>query len=256
MCVSYSPCTCPDGSDAPCKCPDESDAPCKCSDICSDRNCLKCDASSGMCVSYSPCWTIEPGTNPAVSIFTAKNVSLKDVSISMDFDINTSLSIGIITRYTGPGDNNMYYGQISRDQNNIFSGSIWKNVNNEWIQIASQRDVSSFGLLKLNIIGSDISLYLNNRLIVSAIDSSIRGRGKIGYMIYEKGAQVNSFTYQTICEANRGSTTFCSSDTIICNGVESPRDPKNNCGCPCLDISSSFVSRPPYTIKHLDGGGV
>ena len=40
---------------------------------------------------------------------------------------------------------------------------------------------------------------------------------------------------------------ICPSDLIICNGVESPRDPNNNCGCPCN------ASQDPDEPKCFDG---
>ena len=147
----------------------------------------------------------------------------------------------------------MYYGGISRDGNGCIA-SIWKNINGVWTQLASRRINSCVGVLRFDVVGSNLSLYFNNELVVSVVDFSIAGPGKIGLRFYGIGATANAFSYQIACSSNnsRGATAFCSSDTIICNGVESRRDPKNNCGCPCIDIRP-FVPKPAYTtiVKEL-----
>jgi len=88
----------------------------------------------------------------------------------------------------------MYYGTIVRNATG-YVGSIWKNVNNTWSQIASQTAASGVGVLRFDVIGSNLSLWLNNQQVVSVVDVSITGPGTAGIRFYGGGGGlVDSFS--------------------------------------------------------------
>ena len=153
----------------------------------------------------SPYWTTQAGslalvnnavvtTGAAASVLTVNGISAADVSVSAVINTSTSPAVGLVARYTGTGDNGMYYGTIVRNATG-YVGSIWKNVNNTWSQIASQTAASGVGVLRFDVIGSNLSLWLNNQQVVSVVDVSITGPGTAGIRFYGGGGGlVDSFS--------------------------------------------------------------
>ena len=130
----------------------------------------------------------------SASVLTVNGISAADVSVSAVINTSTSPAVGLVARYTGTGDNGMYHGMIFRDATG-YIGIIYKNVNNTWIQIASQAAASGVGVLRFDVIGSNLSLWLNNQQVVSVVDTSITGPGTAGIRSYGAGGgSVDSFT--------------------------------------------------------------
>ncbi len=114
-------------------------------------------------------------TGATSSVLTVNGILAADVSVS------------------AVGDNGMYYGTIARNSAG-YIGRIWKNFNNTWIQIASQTTASGIGVLRFDVIGSNLSLWLNNQQVVSVVDTSTTGRGTAGIRFSGVGGIVDSFT--------------------------------------------------------------
>ncbi len=132
-------------------------------------------------------------TGATSSVLTVNGILAADVSVSAVINTSTSPAVGLVARYTGVGDNGMYYGTIARNSAG-YIGRIWKNVNNTWIQIANQTTASGIGVLRFDVIGSNLSLWLNNQQVVSVVDTSTTGRGTAGIRFSGVGGIVDSFT--------------------------------------------------------------
>ena len=132
-------------------------------------------------------------TGATSSVLTVNGILAADVSVSAVINTSTSPAVGLVARYTGAGDNGMYYGTIARNAAE-YIGRIWKNVNNTWIQIASQTTASGTGVLRFDVIGSNLSLWLNNQQVVSVVDTSTTGPGTAGIRFSGVGGIVDSFT--------------------------------------------------------------
>ena len=145
----------------------------ECPNICSDQNCLKCDTSSGQCISYSPCTCLDGSNAPCIC---------PDGS-------------NLPCRCPDGSNSPCKCSDICSDQNCL------------------KCDTSS-------------GLCINYSPCICPDGS-------------------NSPCLSFCLSENRGSTTFCSPDTIFCDGIETDRDPNNNCGCPCIDIPSPYISRQP-----------
>ena len=118
-------------------------------------------------------------TGAATSLLTVNGISAADVSV--EAFVNPAFAgnnAGIVARYSGPGDQNMYLGTLVPSSAG-FTGQIWKNVNGAWSRVGISGPTTSSGTLRLDVIGSSLTLSLNGTAIVSAQDSSITTAGAV-----------------------------------------------------------------------------
>src|SRR5208283_191149 len=104
-----------------------------------------------------------------------------DVSVQADVNL-AALGVskaGLVARYTGSGDNDMYLGELV-GTNGTYAAVIYRNVGGTWTQLASSAVATGAGTLGFQVFGNSLKLFLNGVLVTSALDSAIQGPGLVG----------------------------------------------------------------------------
>src|SRR5262249_36342141 len=68
---------------------------------------------------------------------------------------------------------------ITRSDANL-TASIWKNVGGTWTQLTAAPVAGSSGTLRLDVVGSSLTLLLNGTPVGSTTDGSVSGAGSVG----------------------------------------------------------------------------
>jgi hypothetical protein len=120
---------------------------------------------------------IDGGVNLAV--YTG--ASSADVRLQTDVALpeGSTVFVGLVARYCGPGDTDMYLGELS-SSGSVVTASLWRNWNGTWTQLVSAPVTSASGTLRFEVLGQSLSLYLDDVLVAATTDNLIRGPGMIG----------------------------------------------------------------------------
>ncbi len=108
-------------------------------------------------------------------------VNIADVSVQASVAFTaTGQYAGLVTRYGGPGDTNMYLGVLIDTGNGTLDATILRNVKGVWTQVSTGETVTgSGGALVFQAQGADLKLFLNGTLVAYAHDSTLTG-GTVG----------------------------------------------------------------------------
>ncbi|MBX3411490.1 MAG: hypothetical protein KF708_02140 [Pirellulales bacterium] len=139
---------------------------------------------------------VQIGVN-SESIATLNGLSESDVSVALDYDLSFGVfgqSVGVVARYTGLGDQNLYMARVIRQQNNTYTADIWRNINGNYAPLASLPTSVSAGRLQLDVVGDRLTLYINGAQLVSVTDTTITGPGTVG--IRQTGGTSDNFLVQ------------------------------------------------------------
>ena len=117
-----------------------------------------------------------------VATATLDGVSQADVAVEADVDVAAGQAAGVVARYGGPGDANMYWGTLIATSvgGTQFAAQIWKNVGGTWTRLASTAVASGAGRLRFEAVGSLLRLYVDGTLMAAASDGSITAAGLTG----------------------------------------------------------------------------
>jgi hypothetical protein len=102
-------------------------------------------------------------------------------------------SAGLVTRYSGPGDRNMYLGMVKSLSGGAVLAQIYKNVGGVWFLLAKKTVTHFAGALRFQVTGHTLALALDNTLVLSVNDNSITGPGSVGLRA-SAGAAISNFT--------------------------------------------------------------
>jgi hypothetical protein len=129
----------------------------------------------------------------AINIAVLNGVSLANVTLRVDFDLATTgvQYGGLMARYGGPGDQNMYWGAVV-GVNGTYTAEIWRNLNGSLTKLATANLNSGTGTLEFKAIGSDLTLSWNGTQVATASDVTI-ATGGIGIR-GNKGTAFDNFT--------------------------------------------------------------
>lgn len=94
-------------------------------------------------------------------------------------DVSVGGSAGVAARYSGVGDRNMYWGSLA-NRSGVLTAEIWRNYNGTWTRLVSKPVTSSAGLVRFEVVGSSLKLFLNSSLVASATDTVLRSPGITG----------------------------------------------------------------------------
>jgi len=149
-----------------------------------------------------------------VSIMALNGVSTRDSSAQAFVNIVNGTSVALVARYTGAGDARMYCAGLVRSGFNFF-GRIWVNNGTSWRLLASGLSPGGSGILRFDVAGSALTLFLNGRQIAAAGNKAITGPGTMGIRFVGPGAIADN--YQAVALTPPTPTTITSpfSDTFI-----------------------------------------
>jgi hypothetical protein len=147
-------------------------------------------------------WTVQlgsvaAGNNQAVgtgafNLATVNGISQADVQAHATVNLSAGQSIGVVTRYGGPGYSNFYMGQL-RNTGSGLQGAIFLNMGGSFTALSVGPTFSaSAGTLEFETVGSSLKLIYNGQLIASAFDTMLTA-GSIG-MRMNQGVTVSNFT--------------------------------------------------------------
>jgi hypothetical protein len=128
-----------------------------------------------------------------LNIATVNGVSVTSSTVRADVTVSTGGFAGLVSRYSGPGEANMYWAGLSNGPSGTFA-QIWVNVGGNWTLLANQLTASKTATLELVTNGSTLSLFLNNNSspTLQVTDSSITSAGAVG-MRGSAGATFDNF---------------------------------------------------------------
>jgi hypothetical protein len=108
----------------------------------------------------------------------------------------------VVSRYSGPGDDNMYWAGLQGVGSGEAIAEIWVETNGVKRMLAYAIVYSNpmnqpynqpySGTVKLVTSANSLKLYVNNTLIASALDSTISSAGEIGIRA-TAGATIDDF---------------------------------------------------------------
>jgi subtilisin family serine protease len=130
-----------------------------------------------------------------VSIMAVNGVSTRDSSAQAFVNIVNGTAVNLVARYTGAGDNRMYAAGLVRSGFNFF-GRIWMNTGTRWVILSSSLAPGGSGILRFDVTGSALTLFLNGRQLTAASNKAITGPGALGIRFVGPGSVAD--TYQAI----------------------------------------------------------
>lgn len=125
------------------------------------------------------------------SVMTLANLAVADVSAQAFVNVGAASAAGLVARYTGPGDANMYVGTLARVAGG-YAGRIWRHGAAGWVQLASGAALGGSGTLGFEVVGSSLTLSLNGRQIAAAFDTTITRAGAVGIRFVAAGASADN----------------------------------------------------------------
>ena len=132
-----------------------------------------------------------------VSIATLNGVAIVD-SVSQAFvNLRTSSSVGLVARYSGRADTNMYLASIQRSGTN-FVGRIWRNLGGTWTILVGGTITASSGVMRFEVAGSSLTLLFNGIRVAGTFDRSITGPGGVGIRLTGAGGSLDNYSQDTL----------------------------------------------------------
>jgi len=149
-----------------------------------------------------------------VSIMALNGVSTRDSSAQAFVNIVNGTSVALVARYTGAGDARMYCAGLVRSGFNFF-GRIWVNNGNGWRTLASGLSPGGSGILRFDVAGSALTLFLNGRQLAAAGNKAITGPGTMGIRFVGPGAIADNYQAIALTPPTPTTTTSPFSDAFI-----------------------------------------
>ena len=172
------------------------------------------DFNRGNQASLGPAWTAHVGSydiegdmaavRTSLGVATFDGVSLADVTVEARVTLGGPAYSygGVVARYGGAGDRNMYWGGIKR-LDGKFSAEIWKNVGGTWSLVGTRAVSAGAGVVRLEVIGDSLQLFFNDEIVVFANDRSIAGPGGVGI---RGSAETTGDDFRFVALQNAGGT--------------------------------------------------
>jgi len=128
-------------------------------------------------------------------VATVNGVSVLNSTVQATVTVQPGQTAGLVSRYSGPGDTNMYWACVQGIGFGSAAAMIFVNTNGNW-QLLLPIAIVSFsgtGTLKLVTNGNSLSLSVNNAPTLSIIDNSLLAPGTVGIRATQ-GAIIDDFS--------------------------------------------------------------
>jgi hypothetical protein len=130
----------------------------------------------------------------ALNLAIVNGISSANVTLAEQLSLPLNSFGGIVARYTGPGNNTMYIGQLDRLGDGTYQARIFKVISGVSTQIGSTATIlASGGALQFTLNGASLTLSVDATPVVIATDSSISAAGSVGMRV-GTGVAVDSFS--------------------------------------------------------------
>ena len=157
-----------------------------------------------------------------VSIATLNGVSVLDSASQAFIDLGTGTSVGLIARYSGSGDTNMYAASVT-PAGTGFAGRIWRNVAGTWRSLTEGIVTASSGVLRFEVAGSSLTLLFNGIRVAGAFDTAITSPGGVGIRMTLAGGSCDNYSQATLTPPTPTAVSSPFADTF--SGSDSPYVP-------------------------------
>ena len=116
-----------------------------------------------------------------VNLAVEPDTQYTNVSVSAQITLanQTSSHAGVIARYAGQDDEDMYLGALVRIGSS-YSVEIWRNVGGTWTQLSAVGVSVSSGLVELSITDDVLQLSLDGEVVSTVTDSALQGAASVG----------------------------------------------------------------------------
>jgi hypothetical protein len=132
----------------------------------------------------------------STDLATVNGVSAMNSTVQADMTVAPGQIAGLVSRYSGPGDSNMYWACVEGIGSGTAVAMIFVNTNGTWRQLPVFATVSftgGTGSLKLVTFGNSLTLYVNGVSTLSIIDNSLLSAGSVGIRATQ-GATIDNFS--------------------------------------------------------------
>ena len=126
----------------------------------------------------------------SVNVATINGVNAADVTVQAAVTVGAGQYAGLVARYSGTGDQNMYWAGLVYTDAGV-EAEIWRNVNGVWAQLAGTSIGSTSAALTFEVTGPSLKLLVNGVLTTFTDDTTLTS-GTVG-MRAGMGGVVSSF---------------------------------------------------------------
>jgi len=100
--------------------------------------------------------------------------------------------VGLVARYGGPGDSNMYLGRLVRRPAGYFA-QIWIGDHGTWRLLGMRLAPRGSGVLQFNVVGNRLTVGMDGRVLVDLRNNRIARPGSAGLRTAGIGSQFDDF---------------------------------------------------------------
>src|SRR5262249_5917847 len=99
------------------------------------------------------------------NLSTVNGINVANVTVQATVALNGGTFAGLVARYSGPLESNMYAGFLVSMAGG-FQLTIWKNLGGSWTQLAASATFtgSGSGTLKFQVVGTSLKLFWNGNV--------------------------------------------------------------------------------------------
>jgi uncharacterized repeat protein (TIGR01451 family) len=161
----------------------------------------------------------------AFNLSTVNGLNVANVSVTGSIALSGSQWAALVSRYSGPLENNFYLGQLLGNGNGTFTPTIWKKVNGVWTKLNTGADITSAsGTLEFETNGPSLKLILNNQILTWADDTDLTS-GSVGMRLSQNATMSNFAARAVVQEQPPPLTTQPFSDNFSTTSDGSQLDP-------------------------------
>jgi hypothetical protein len=130
----------------------------------------------------------------AANVATVNGFTSADVTVQADFALTAvGQMAGLITRYSGSGDQNMYFARLAQTGTHTYQVALYVNVAGTWKVLKAQSVSTVTGTMRLTMSGSSMTISYNGAALFTVVDSSISAAGSVGLRM-NAGATADNFS--------------------------------------------------------------
>jgi len=116
----------------------------------------------------------------------------RDSSVQAFVNVNNGTLVGLVARYLGPGDGRMYVGSLQR-VGGRYVGRIWLNAGAGWTILSGGTALGGSGILRFDVAGTSLTLFLNNRKVTATWSRAIMTAGGLGIRFVGPGTIADNY---------------------------------------------------------------
>jgi subtilisin family serine protease len=128
------------------------------------------------------------------SLMALKGVSTAEAHLRAWVSVRpvTGMAVGLVARYGGPGDTNMYLGRLVKRPTGYFT-QIWMSDHGTWRLLGMRASPRGTGLLQFEVVGNHLTLKLSGMIMLDIRNSSITRPGSVGIRATGSGNRFDTF---------------------------------------------------------------